>query len=169
MSVRSSLMVFWSILSLDIAPPCHLAVCRPMFTTAKWFLPLVYHVRIHYCGEGCSESMDDQSRTACGTAGCLMRNAEPMHKVNPFNIAAFGYQTVTHRPVGAILNGLGRPSAHPAVHLRAYARGRMKKAQVNAAPQARASCMRGGGAAPAPRASVQYRPYWLSTQHLIAI
>ena len=69
----------------------------------------------------------------------------------------------------SILNGLGRLFAHPTVHLRACVRGRLKKAQVNATPQAWVSCMRGGGPPPAPRASVQYRPYWLSTQHLIAI
>ena len=87
----------------------------------------------------------------------------------PFTIALTGYQILTHRPVERILNGLSRPSIRSG-GLSASARkgsgkegaGRFCAASVNPVHARRR-------AASFPHASVHYRPYRLSTQHLIAI
>lgn len=87
----------------------------------------------------------------------------------PFTIAFTGYQTLTHRPAGRILNGLSRPSIRPS-GLSASARKGSGKEGAGRSRAAGGSstrvCQR---AASFPHASVHYRPYRLSTQHLIAI
>ena len=131
--------------------------------------------RLLACLLGCRLVGRTKGRCGCargrrgGADGVRRRDAGGRLEAKPFTIAFTGYQILTHRPVERILNGLSCPSIRPG-GLSASARkgsgkegaGRLCAASVNSARARRRAAF-------FPHASVHYRPYWLSTQHLIAI
>ena len=114
------------------------------------------------------------------------QDVRPRRSAGAFNIAENGYQSLTHQPVGTILNGSDgstgcqgrRPCSHPfgtrcrlsfnsTTDLRFCFSHPLRMPMWRTERAARGGTVRTSGQRRAPQ-FVQYPAYWLSTQHLIA-